>query len=106
MPFPWRRKPSFEGRDWVARGALLVDVRTPSEFAEGHIDGAINIPIQELKQRLEELGDRGRPIVLCCRSGRRSAMAAQCLTFLGFSEVFDLGAIDNWPSAARRGGSP
>lgn len=57
----------------------IVDVRTPSEFQGGHIKGSINIPVNEILQRLEELKDLEMPLLLCCASGGRSAMATQYL---------------------------
>lgn len=84
----------------VARGALLLDVRTPAEFADGHIPGAVNIPVQELAQRAGELPDRDRQIVVYCRSGRRSADAARWLEQRGHGRVIDLGGMSNWPAEA------
>lgn len=83
-------------RELVERGALLVDVRTPLEFSEGHLPGALNIPVEELESRLAELGDGRKGIVLYCRSGRRSANAARELRARGYREVYDLGAMSNW----------
>lgn len=83
-------------RELVSRGALLVDVRTPGEYNAGHIDGALNIPLQELGRRVGELGDSGRDIVLYCRSGNRSGQARKMLLGAGYSAVHDLGGIDRW----------
>lgn len=83
-------------RALVSEGARLVDVRTPQEFAAGAIDGATNIPVQVLDQRLGELAPESEPVVVYCRSGRRSAAAADMLIEAGFAEVYDLGAIGNW----------
>ena len=85
-----------EARGLVAGGALLIDVRSPEEFAEGHIDGAMSIPIQELAGRIAELGDRNDEIVLYCQSGGRSAMAKRLLERNGFTNVHDLGGIGQW----------
>jgi phage shock protein E len=57
----------------------IVDVRTPSEFQGGNIKGSINIPVSEILHRLEELKDLETPLILCCASGGRSAMATQYL---------------------------
>ncbi|MDZ7646230.1 MAG: rhodanese-like domain-containing protein [Cytophagales bacterium] len=57
----------------------IVDVRTPGEFQGGHVAGSINIPVNELSQRIEELKSLKSPLVLCCASGGRSAMAAHLL---------------------------
>jgi len=74
---------------------ILIDVRTPGEFAGGHIEGAININVQEIGQRLDEIPS-DKPIVLYCRSGNRSAQAARILDGAGFEGVYDLGGIQAW----------
>jgi phage shock protein E len=75
----------------------VVDVRTPEEFAQAHVQGARNIPVQQLAQRYTELGsDKDVPIVLYCRSGARSAVAAKLLRDHGFTHVTDIGAMGNW----------
>ncbi|NDJ51555.1 MAG: rhodanese-like domain-containing protein [Chloroflexi bacterium] len=73
---------------------ILVDVRTPEEVADGYIDGAINIPVDELEARLSELPDDA-PVVVYCRSGNRSARAANILASNGY-EAYDLGGIITW----------
>ncbi len=80
----------------VAQGARLVDVRTTTEFSAGHVDGALNIPVQDLSKRLSELGDVAKPIVVYCHSGTRSARAARILESAGFTSVHDLGAMSRW----------
>ncbi len=88
---------SAQAHAMVDGGALLLDVRTPSEFASAHVAGAVNIPVQELDGRLEELGDDPqRTIVVYCRSGVRSARAKRLLGAEGFSDVHDLGAMSRW----------
>ena len=85
-----------EAKRLVAEGARLLDVRTPGEFAGGHIPGAILIPVQEIERRVNELEPKDKPIVVYCASGGRSASAAHFLTLSGYKEVFDLGGIGNW----------
>ena len=58
----------------------IVDVRTPEEFRSGNVSGSINIPIQEIQQRMDELKNLKTPLVLCCASGSRSGMATQLLS--------------------------
>lgn len=83
-------------RALVEEGATLVDVRTDGEFAEGHIPGAVNIPVDELESRLKEVGPKDKAVVLYCRSGSRSARAARILQREGFREVHDLGGMSRW----------
>lgn len=68
----------------IAQGkGTIVDVRTPAEFMGGNVTGSINIPLQELSQRMEELKQLAQPLVLCCASGGRSGMATQMLSQQG-----------------------
>ena len=85
-----------EARQLVAAGAVLVDVRSEGEFSGGHIEGAVNIPIQELSGRIGELGDKSGTVVVYCQSGGRSAMAKRLLETKGFTSVHDLGGIGRW----------
>jgi phage shock protein E len=74
---------------------LLVDVRTPEEYAAGHIPGAVNIPLQSLSERMDEIsGDQ--PVVLYCQSGNRSAQAVELLDAAGYTNLYDLGGIRDW----------
>lgn len=82
-------------RKLVQDGALLLDVRTPGEFAGGAIPGALNIPVQDLGRRMGEL-DPKRTTIVYCRSGGRSAQARQLLCNQGFDDVRDLGPISAW----------
>ena len=75
---------------------VILDVRTPEEFKSGYIEGAINIPIAELPQRMSEVGPKDRAVVVYCRSGSRSAAAAQRLAENGFADVIDLGPMSAW----------
>jgi phage shock protein E len=84
-----------EARTLVSDGAQLVDVRTPAEFASGHVKGAINIPVSVLPVRHMEL-DRERAVVVYCRSGGRSASAGSILHKAGFESVHDLGPMSAW----------
>lgn len=61
----------------------ILDVRTEGEFVGGSVAGSINIPVQELMDRLEEVKSMKEPLVLCCASGQRSGMAQQILTIEG-----------------------
>lgn len=61
----------------------IVDVRTPDEFRRGNVAGSVNIPLQELDNRLAEVKSLKTPLVLCCASGNRSGMAMHVLTHKG-----------------------
>jgi rhodanese-related sulfurtransferase len=61
----------------------IVDVRTTTEFMGGNVEGSINIPLQEIQQRMDELKNLKEPLVLCCASGNRSGQATQFLTQQG-----------------------
>lgn len=99
MPLPDRD--SKLAHQLVEAGALLLDVRTPAEYAEHHLENSMLIPHTELPGRLAEVleaqgGDRSKPIVVFCRSGGRSGIAKQTLLQGGFTEVTNLGGIDAW----------
>lgn len=81
----------------VKEGAFLLDVRSPGEFAEGHLQGAVNVPVEELEATLGSLpADHRRQILVYCRSGLRSARARTTLLKAGFAKVEDLGGMSNW----------
>ena len=75
-------------------GAYLVDVRTPGEFSNGSVKGAINIPLDQLANQYSKLKDKKR-IVVFCRSGNRSSQAKSFLTKSGFNNVVDGGTWQN-----------
>ena len=75
-------------------GGRLIDVREPDEFARGHLPGALNLPLDRLEERVDEL--KAGPVVLCCQSGLRSQRATQLLEQQGIDEVFNLGAMSRW----------
>jgi rhodanese-related sulfurtransferase len=85
--------PDPEAQARVARGALVLDVRTPEEYASGHHPAAKNIPVQSLGARLAGL-DRARSVVVYCRSGARSAAAKRLLDAAGFADVYDASTMD------------
>ncbi|SFV33914.1 rhodanese-like domain-containing protein [Thermoflavifilum thermophilum] len=61
----------------------IIDVRTPQEFAGGHVEGSINIPLHEIPQRIDEIRSLQTPIIVCCASGNRSARAKLILENFG-----------------------
>lgn len=77
----------------------LVDVRTKNEFKGGHVPGAINIPLPELRKRLDEVAN-DKPIVVICASGHRSRTAAKLFTNSGYENVYNLaGGTTKWKIA-------
>jgi len=74
---------------------LIVDVRTVGEYNEGHLEGALLIPVDELEGRLNEL-PMDKPVIVYCRSGSRSRRAAETLVNNGYTMVYDMGGINNW----------
>ena len=82
---------------------VILDVRTPVEFAAGHVPGARNVPHDEVAARLPELAAlRDQPVVLYCRSGRRSGLAAEQLRAAGFTRLLQLeGDYPGWDAQGR-----
>ena len=79
-------------------GYIILDVRTQAEYDEKHIPGAILIPDYEIKERAEEeLTDKDQLILVYCRSGRRSKLAAEALVELGYTNIKEFGGIIDWP---------
>ena len=78
-------------------GYIIIDARTQEEYDEGHIPGAILIPEYEIADRAEkELSDKKQLILVYCRSGRRSKIAAEELVKLGYTNVKEFGGIIDW----------
>ena len=77
---------------------IILDTREQDEFDEGHIAGAILIPYTEIENKAEEmLPDKDKLILVYCRSGRRSKIAAESLAKLGYTNVKEFGGIIDWP---------
>lgn len=77
---------------------MLLDARTQAEFDEGHISGAVCISHEEIAQKAEEmLPDKDKLILVYCRSGRRSKIAAEALLELGYTRIYEFGGIIDWP---------
>ena len=77
---------------------IILDVRTQEEYNEGHIPGAIVIPHEEIADKAEEvLTDKDQLILVYCRSGRRSKIAAEALAELGYTNIKEFGGIIDWP---------
>ncbi|HEY5934487.1 MAG TPA: rhodanese-like domain-containing protein [Kofleriaceae bacterium] len=99
-PAPTATKDVATAKTWIASGAAIIDVRTPDEFAEGHLERAINIPVQELPQRVADVerhlgGDKTARLVLYCASGQRAGKAKQQLDAAGYTNVVNGGGLDD-----------
>ena len=77
---------------------IILDVRTPEEFVQRHIPGAINVPNEIIEtQALSQLPDKDQLILVYCRSGNRSKQASEKLVALGYTNVVEFGGINDWP---------
>jgi len=83
----------------AGENVIIVDVRTPVEYEQGYIPGAILIPNETITtvNKPQALQDTDAIILLYCRSGNRSAQAARKLVSLGYTQVYDFGGIIDWP---------
>lgn len=83
-----------QAREYWLQGARIIDVRSPAEFAAGHLPDAINVPLGQFAQRLPaEIPDRTTVLLLHCLSGGRSAIAVGQAKTLGYQRVFNLGSL-------------
>ena len=84
-------------------GYIILDVRTQEEYDQGHIPGAIVISHEEIAEKAEEvLTDKDQLILVYCRSGRRSKIAAEALVELGYTNIKEFGGIIDWPYEVER----
>ena len=94
------KKDPATARKMIAEGAAVVDVRTPGEFADEHLPGAINVPVDSLREHLAEIdklvdGDKARPVVVYCAAGSRAAKAKVALEAVGYQRVVNGGGLDD-----------
>ena len=82
--------PTVDYNELMAKGAQIIDVRTPGEYSGGHIKGSKNIPLQSLSNSLGKI-NKEKPVITCCASGMRSASAKSVLQSNGFKEVYNGG---------------
>ena len=79
-------------------GYIILDVRTPEEFADKHIPGAINVPNETIgTEEISELPDKDQLVLVYCRSGNRSKQASEKLVALGYTNIVEFGGINDWP---------
>jgi phage shock protein E len=89
--------------EWLREGAVVVDVRSPEEFASGHVDGALNVPLSSLGTDIERaVPDKTRPVLVHCLSGARSAIGRRILQSRGYSRVHNLGSLRRAMDLTRR----
>ncbi|MCF6214504.1 MAG: rhodanese-like domain-containing protein [Flavobacteriaceae bacterium] len=74
-------------KEYLKKEAVVLDVRTPAEFDEGHVNGSINIPLHVLQARMHEIKDMNKPVIAVCRSGARSGQATGFLKQQGFDII-------------------
>jgi len=85
------KKEKVNYTELVQRGAIIIDVRTSKEFAQGHADSAINIPLSDIANKIEAIKNQNKPVITCCRSGARSGNAATIFKHAGI-EVYNGGS--------------
>ena len=103
--FDFLRRPDMDAGVEQCRqtpGALLLDVRTEGEYAEGHIPGAKNLPLQSLEGIATVAPTKDTPLFLYCRSGARSGQATSQLQRMGYTRVTNIGGIMNYQGKVER----
>ena len=87
-------------------GCVILDVRTPEEYAHRHIPGAVNVPNETIgAEAIPQLPDKGQLILVYCRSGNRSKQAAEKLAKQGYRNIVEFGGINSWPGDTVSGNS-
>ena len=82
-------------REYLKNGALVVDVRTVQEYQAAHLTNVVNIPLDQLKEKLpDRVPDKSRVLLLHCRSGRRSGIAERELRAMGYTNAFNIGSFE------------
>ena len=79
----------------MSEGGQLIDVRSPVEFSQGALDGAINMPVSHFQTLIDDI-DNSKPVLLYCRSGARSEMVKKYLEQLGFNQVHNIGGLQQF----------
>ncbi|MGI8636493.1 MAG: rhodanese-like domain-containing protein [Segetibacter sp.] len=85
-------------KDNLEKGTI-IDVRTPEEFAGEHFPGAVNIPLDQVAQKIDELKEMKKPILAYCRSGNRSGMAVSIMKQQGITNAINAGGLDDLKQA-------
>lgn len=92
-PYAHSSERALSGWQLIEQGALIVDVRTPAEFSDGHLNGALNYPLNDIDTHFTHI-DKNQPVVLYCRSGNRSGQAYRFLTAQGFTNLHNAGGLN------------
>ena len=79
--------PAVDYRELMDNGAMIIDVRTKAEYAAGHIKGSVNIPLDQIGNSVKKIKAKNKMVITCCRSGRRSGIAANMLNQKGVKAV-------------------
>ncbi len=74
-------------KEALDRGAIIVDVRTPQEYKQGHVRSAMNVPLPNIESRVGTFQKKGKPVILCCRSGTRAGKAKKVLEKHGIEAI-------------------
>ncbi len=82
-----------KAEELIAKGAVLIDVRTDAEYRQGNIKGSVNIPVESIETITY---DKDTVIIVYCRSGNRSSVAAKALKDMGYTSVYDFGSYSQW----------
>ena len=83
--------PKVDLGEMIAKGAVIIDVRTRGEYASGHSQGSVNVPLDQLPGYIKKLKNKDEAIITCCASGMRSASAKSLLKSHGYSNVHNAG---------------
>ena len=79
-------------KEALQHGAVVIDVRTPNEFDQGHVPKSLNIPVDRISISVQRIKDMDKPVIFCCASGTRSGMAVSMMKQHGFKEVYNGGS--------------
>ncbi len=90
----WASERATQAWTMIEQGAIIIDVRTPQEYAEGNLPGSVNLPLDQFEQEFQALvADKSQPVVLYCRSGRRSGVALDMMQDAGYDKAHNGGGL-------------
>ncbi len=93
----YKRITPLQAKEMMNDKNKIIDVREEDEYNEGHIKDAIHIPLSTLESSIKQIDDKNQTLLVYCRSGRRSEIAAKKLIQLGYHHTYDFGGILDWP---------